>query len=110
MGWTSLDCGNPGVMGGTTLDCVVRVLPEVMDQHVGGESVLLHLGVGRYFGLNSTGTRIWLQLREGRPLAEIHRDLVRTYGEAAGALKVDLLELVEALRDAGIVTVSGPGS
>ena len=33
--------------------------PDVLLQELQGESVLLNLSSGRYFGLNGVGTRMW---------------------------------------------------
>ena len=46
------------------LGCVVRAAPEQLAAGVGDEVALLSLSEGRYYGLNSTGARVWELLRE----------------------------------------------
>jgi hypothetical protein len=39
--------------------------PDAADSAVAGETVILHLKSGKYFGLDPVGTRIWALIKDG---------------------------------------------
>lgn len=65
-----------------------------------GEAVILHLGTGTYFGLNTVGTRIWHLVERHGGLKAVHDELCREYDAAPDELERDLLELVARLVEA----------
>ena len=65
-----------------------------------GEAVILHLDSGRYFGLNTVGTRIWQLLEQDGRLTAVLDDLRAEYEAAPDVLERDLLDLVGRLVDA----------
>lgn len=82
------------------------VIPEqVLFRDLGGESVLLHLGSGLYFGLDEVGTLIWTLLSEGRSLGEIQEHVLTRYDATAQQVEADLLRIVDELRDNGLLEV-----
>ncbi len=92
----------------TTLDSPIRIAPEVLDQQVQGESVLLHLGTESYFGLNPLGTLVWQRLQAGLTLRGIHALILGEYAVEPEPLERDLLNLVDALHSSGLVQVLSP--
>ena len=78
---------------------------DVLFQDIGGEAVLLDLASERYFGLNEVGTRIWQLIETAPPLHEVHDALCEEFDAEAHRIERDLLALVGALADAGLVTV-----
>lgn len=92
-----------------TLDSPIRIAPEVLDQEVQGESVLLHLGNESYFGLNPLGTVVWQRIQAGMTLRQIHRWLLDAYAVEAEQLERDLLLLIADLHRAGLILLVPPG-
>jgi len=88
-----------------TLDSPIRIAPDVLDQQVQGESVLLHLGTESYFGLNPLGTLVWQRLQAGLTLRGIHALILGEYAVEPDPLERDLLDLVDALNAAGLILV-----
>lgn len=86
-----------------SLTAHVRPKPDVLMRELEGEAVLLDLASGRYFGLNSTGVRIWALLAEGGDLAAIRDRLAAEFTVAPDAIAADLLELCVALDREGLV-------
>ncbi len=85
----------------------VRVSPDAMLQVVDGESVILDLESEQYFGLDEVGTRIWQLIGEHGLLRDVHAAMLEEYEVQAQALEQDLLELVSALAEQGLVAVDG---
>jgi predicted transcriptional regulator len=79
--------------------------PEVLVQELDGEAVLLNLESERYFGLDDVGTRVWQHLLEHRRLGRVCEEMQKEYDVDESRLRADVLQLVEELIEAGIVTV-----
>ncbi len=89
-----------------TLQSVVTINDESVSRDLDGEAVILNLGSGTYFGLNGVGTRIWALIQEHRSLGRVFEAMREEYEVPPELLERDLLELVEQLREKGLVNVS----
>ena len=92
-----------------TLSSHPTVPSDVQFRDLGGEAVLLHVGTGRYFGLDEAGTRIWSLLAESGDLAEVHRRMIAVYQVAPAQLERDILAFVETLSKQGLLTLDEQG-
>lgn len=68
-----------------------------MFRDLDGEAVLLELESGRYFGLNETGTRMWLLLLEHGRVEPALRALLDEYQVSRDRLEEELLGFLSAL-------------
>lgn len=75
----------------------VTVPPGVMFRDLDGEAVVLELESGRYFGLNETGTRMWLLLQEHGSMEEALCALLVEYDVNEERLRKELLSFVDTL-------------
>lgn len=80
-----------------SLDASVRIPDTVLFQELAGETVLLNLETGTYFGLDPMGTRIWRLLQARRALKTVHDALLDEYEIDAQQLEADLLRFVRDL-------------
>ncbi|HVB38866.1 MAG TPA: PqqD family protein [Vicinamibacterales bacterium] len=98
------------VMTAARLTLASRAVPSdaVVTRELDGETVLLNLDTGIYFGLDAVGTRIWSLLAAAEPLDRVLATLLAEYEVEAAPLEHDLLALVAQLRGKGLVTVSPP--
>jgi len=87
-------------------DTRVTVPPGVMFRDLDGEAVVLELESGRYFGLNETGTRMWLLLQEHGSVEAALRALLAEYDVAEERLREELLGFVETLSSQRLLLVS----
>jgi hypothetical protein len=83
---------------------------DVVAREVGGESILLDLANGNYFGLNPVGSRIWHLLDErGCTLAGACDVLAGEYDVERSQLEADVLALAQQLVDQDLAAASsGP--
>jgi hypothetical protein len=96
-------------MSTISLDHTLAVSPEVVTQELEGEMVLLSLDRAEYFGLNATGTQIWLGLVNGLALNEIARQLVEAFEVDIERARADVLALAQTLVEEGLATAGhGP--
>jgi hypothetical protein len=80
---------------------------DVLVQELQGESVLLNLQSGRYFGLDEIGTRMWAVLTSASSLQAAYDTLLAEYDVEGPRLERDLRALVEKLVDNGLLEVTG---
>lgn len=81
----------------------VTVSPGVRFQDLGGESVLLELESGRYYGLDEVGTRMWSLLAEHGSLGDTERILLDEFDVEARRLRADLDRFVEQLESEQLI-------
>jgi hypothetical protein len=89
-------------------DAVLTLSPDVIFRELDGESVVLDLSSGRYFGLNAVGTRVWQLIRQGQPVDGLIRAVTSEYDADVDAVERDVLALLEELKTRGLV-VEPPG-
>lgn len=70
-----------------------------------GESVILHLQSGTYYGLDAVGTWIWEHIQQPRTVGEIRDAMLEEYEVEPGRCEQDLLALLQQLADAGLIEV-----
>jgi hypothetical protein len=76
---------------------------DVMIQDLHGESVLLNLVSGVYFGLDPVGTRMWTVLASTESLQAAYDSLLTEYDVGAEQLEQDFREWLEKLVEHGLV-------
>ena len=84
-------------------DTVVAASRQQMASDIGGETVILGLQKGRYYGLDAVGARIWQLLQTPTSVADLQRAIVAEYDVAPERCEADLLALLQQLIDAGVV-------
>jgi hypothetical protein len=79
-------------------------IPEtVLFRELDGESVLLNLDSGQYYGLNEVGTRMWQLLAEAaRPELAVE-PLLAEFDVAREELEADMLALLQQLAAKGLI-------
>lgn len=69
----------------------------VLFQELDGESVLLHVQRGSYYGLNSTGHAMWQALISSDSIQEAYDQLLATFDVTPEQLKEELTTLIDDL-------------
>ena len=84
----------------------VVISDQVFAQEVDDEMVLLDMDSENYFGLDETGSAIWQQLSETKSLQVTYDTLIEEYDVEPVQLENDIVEFVQKLVDAGLVTIA----
>jgi hypothetical protein len=84
----------------------LTVHPSVLSREVGGETVLLNLESGVYYGLDPVGTRAWNLLAQSKTLADVCSIMVGEYDVALDILRRDLAALVQDLCEKRLLVAS----
>ena len=85
-----------------------RIPAEVVAEVLGGEAVLLHLGTGRYYALNETGTKMWSALRQFRSCELALPALVNELGADTVTVRGDLERFASELMERGLLELGEP--
>ena len=81
--------------------------PDVLVQELDGESVILNVATERYFGLDRTGTRMWVALTTRESIEAAHTSLLGVFDVDAARLRQDLEALVTTLVGHGLLDIHG---
>jgi hypothetical protein len=90
------------------LDCVISVPPHVKWSESNGELLFFDGEREQIFGLDYVGADAFLRLARREPLAKVIDDLLREYAVERSVLERDLTQLLNALRDQGIIQIERP--
>jgi Coenzyme PQQ synthesis protein D (PqqD) len=92
----------------TTTDPRFEVPAQVMARQVGGETVILDLASGTYFGLDEVGARFWALAGQGLAMSQIAVELLSEYAVDADSLQVDLDRLAHELLERRLLVTRSP--
>jgi hypothetical protein len=90
-------------MAELTLAAHVVVPEAVISRELEGETVVLNLETGVYFGLDAVGTDMWNALLRGGTLRDAFDAVLAQYDVQPAALEDDLLRFVNQLASKGLL-------
>jgi hypothetical protein len=79
---------------------------DQISSDLGGESIILNLKSGTYFGLNEVGSRVWELIQSPRRFADLSMTLCHEYVVDSDVCDRDLMTLLQELHTAGLIQVS----
>lgn len=82
----------------------LRIADDVVCRDLAGESVLLNLSTGTYFGLDAVGTRLWHLIAEHGSTALALEALLTEYDVDRPRLQEDVEALIDQLLVKGLLT------
>lgn len=86
-------------------DTVVVATPKQLSSELEGESVILHLDSGIYYGLNEVGARIWELIQQPCSLSCIKSSLLKEYQVSEADCTQALVDILKSLQRADLVEV-----
>lgn len=90
-----------------TESSVVVAAENQTSAEVDGESVILDLEEGIYYGLNPVGARIWTEIQEPTPVNEITAAITAEYDVDADQCHEDVISLLQDLEENGLIEIEG---
>jgi hypothetical protein len=88
------------------LKCKLIVDKSVLSADLEGETVLLNLETGVYFGLDEVGTAIWNALEAGASVDEIVSRLLEEFEVEADRARSDVSKFLSSLEERGLIVPS----
>ena len=80
-----------------------RLSDDAIANPVGGETVILHLGNGTYYGLDSIGSLLWEGIKAGQTPAQVCDTILETYDTDRETVENDLRRFMDELCDNGLI-------
>lgn len=87
------------------MDRIFRIPENVVSREVDGETVILDLKSGNYFGLDRVGTRVWKLLGETRSLEAVVQAMLAEFDVEEPRLRTDLEALLGELSSRGLLEI-----
>ncbi len=87
------------------LDVTIAVVSHQVSCDLSGESIVLELDSGVYYGLNEVAARVWTLAQSPVTLHAVVRTLLDEYDVAREQCERDVLGLVHELRERGLLDV-----
>ena len=84
---------------------VIVAAKEQISSDLAGESVILQLSTGIYYGLNQVGASIWNLIQESKTVEEIKNAILEEYEVEPEQCDRDLLALLQELESKGLIEV-----
>lgn len=84
-------------MNTATMHTRVRVPDDVVFREVAGESMILNLATGIYFGLDQVGTRAWHLLTQQLMVSAACDAMAQEFDAPVETIRADVLKLVDQL-------------
>ncbi len=84
---------------------IVVAAKDQVSSDLGGETAILDLKAGMYYGLDDVGARVWDLIQEPRNVGDIRDILLEEYDVAPERCERDLLALLQRLADERLIEV-----
>lgn len=81
-----------------------QISSDAVANQVGDETVILHLGNGTYFGLDTIGTSLWEGLKTGKRPSEICEQITQEYDVDRATVETDMRQFLSELAKNDLVT------
>jgi len=92
-------------IAGISRDSMVVVSQDQVSCDLSGESAILNLKAGVYYGLNEVGTRIWKLIQEPRRVGDLRDTILEEYEVEPDRCEADIMALLQAFLDNGLIEV-----
>ena len=84
---------------------IVAVSKDQVSTELAGETAIVHVHSGVYYGLDGVGARVWALIQKPQPVGTIRDALVQEYDVNATDCERDLLRLLGELAEAQLIDV-----
>lgn len=91
-------------------DTTVVATSEQVSSDLAGESVILNLKTGMYFGLNEVGASIWNLLQQPRSVKDICTQILEEYEVESEQCERDVLTLLNELVESELIEIKDVAS
>lgn len=90
-------------------DTVLRRKPDLVESTMDGETVMLDIESGHYFGLSGVGPHLWALLEQDRRAGALVDGVREEFAVSAeDDVQADIMTFLQQLLDKGLVKVVGP--
>ncbi len=87
------------------LNSIIKRAEDLVSCDLDGETALLSVAHGKYYGLDPIGSRIWVLLAEARPVADLCALLLEEFEVEPGQCQRDVLAFLDRLAQDNLIKV-----
>lgn len=91
-----------------TADSLVCQSRNQVSTEIDGETVLLSIDKGNYYGMNQILTAIWNWLGEPTTVSDICKKMTETYEVSAEVCEKDIMKVLGDLQKEGLIDIRHP--
>jgi hypothetical protein len=88
-----------------SIDSIVSAVGGQLSADLEGETVILHLESGIYFGLSEVGARIWELIQEPKSVGDVRDALLEEYDVDTAQCERDVLALLASLQTHKLIEI-----
>lgn len=89
-----------------SLTSIISRSQAQVSAEVDGETMMMSVEQGKYYGLDEIGTRIWNLIENPQPVSSVLETLLKEFDIDEKTCKQDLLELLHELNEKDLVEMS----
>lgn len=89
-----------------SLETVVVAAKDQVSSDLGGETAILNLKNGTYYGLDFVGTYIWEMIQEPKRVIEIRDNILTDFEVDVDRCELDLLALLSQLQEQQLINIT----
>ncbi|MCW2249583.1 hypothetical protein M2352_005266 [Azospirillum fermentarium] len=93
----------PTPIPAVTPDSLLTRKPDILSTEIDGETVLMSVERGSYYGLATTARDIWLRLEKPMRASDLCRDLAGAYDGDLEQITAETLDFLNRLVNAGLI-------
>lgn len=91
------------------LNTVIAQSPELVSTNIEGQTALLSITNGAYYGMDKIGSRVWALIEQPRAISTVVDQLVKEFAVERPTCEQHVLAFLQKLADADLLQVTdGP--
>ena len=92
-------------MNSITLNTTIKRNPELVASDMDGETVMMSIDNGEYFGLDPVGSRIWTLIENPVRIDKLIEQLLEEFDVTKEQCEIDTLEFLNQLQDKNLLII-----
>lgn len=92
-------------MNSITLNTTIKRNPELVASDMDGETVMMSIDNGEYFGLDPVGSRIWTLIENQIRIDKLIEQLLEEFDVTKEQCELDTLEFLNQLQDKNLLII-----
>lgn len=89
-----------------SLDTLIIRSPDLIAADMDGDTVMMSIERGAYFGISGVGPRVWDLLGQPVSVAQLTRTICAEYKVDTETCRADLVQFIDALLERGLVSLT----
>lgn len=90
-----------------TTDTIISQIEEIVDSDIDGETVMMSIENGKYYGLDTIGSRIWELIEKPIKVSNLIDTLLDRFDVDRETCEKDVLKFLNELKEDKILAVNG---